>query len=63
MGKYIVNLSEKATNDLRKIYKSGDKKSIKKIERIFKELTENPYKGIGKPEGLKYQYKGLWSRD
>lgn len=47
MGKYIVNLSEKAINDLRKIYKSGDKKSIKKIERIFKELTENPYKGIG----------------
>ena len=62
MGKYIVNLSEKAGNDLKKIHKSGDKKSIIRIERIFKELTEHPYKGIGKPEALKYQYKGFWSR-
>lgn len=38
MGKYIVNLSEKAEKDLKKIHQSGDKNSIKKIERIFKEL-------------------------
>ena len=49
MGKYIVNLSEKAGNDLKKIHKSGDKKSIIRIESIFKELTEHPYIGIGKP--------------
>lgn len=62
MGKYIVNISEKASKDLSKIHKSGDKKSIKKIEKIFDELQQNPYEGIGKPEALKYQYKGYWSR-
>lgn len=62
MGKYIVNLSDKAEKDLRKVYESGDKKSIKRIERIFKELIDNPYEGIGKPEALKHQYEGFWSR-
>ena len=62
MGKYIVNVSEKARKDLSKIKKSGDKRSIKKIENIFAELQQNPYKGTGKPEALKHQYKGYWSR-
>lgn len=62
MGKYIVNLSDKAEKDLKKIYHSGDKNSIKRIESIFKELADNPYEGIGKPEALKHQYKGYWSR-
>lgn len=62
MGKYKVNLSEKAEKDLRKIYKSGDNKSIKRLERIFNELQENPFKGIGSPKALKYRYKGFWSR-
>ena len=62
MGKYIIILSAKAEKDLKKIYLSGDKSSIKKIEIIFKELAENPYEGIGSPEPLKYDYKGFWSR-
>ncbi|MVN21810.1 Txe/YoeB family addiction module toxin [Mucilaginibacter arboris] len=62
MGKYTLNLSDKAVKDLSKILKSGDKKSIKTIEKIFEELQQNPYEGIGKPEALKYQYKGFWSR-
>lgn len=62
MGKYIINLSDKAVKDLSKIYKSGDKQSIKRIDKIFEELKYNPHEGIGKPEALKYQYKGFWSR-
>ncbi len=62
MGKYIINLSEKARKDLSKIHKSGDKKSIKRVEKIFDELQQNPYEGIGKPEALKHQYKGFYSR-
>lgn len=62
MGKYIVNISDKAERDLKKIYQSGDKSSINKTERIFKELTENPYVGTGKPKALKYRYEGFWSR-
>lgn len=55
MGKYIVKLSDKAEKDLKKIHQAGDKNSITRIERIFKELADNPYEGIGKPEALKYQ--------
>ena len=62
MGKYIINLSDKASKDLNKIQKSGDKRSIKKIEKIFVELQQNPYEGTGKPEALKYKYKGYWAR-
>ena len=47
---------------MKKIYNSGDNKSIKKIEKIFEELMIHPYKGTGNPELLKYQFKGLWSR-
>ncbi len=62
MGKYIIKVSDKASKDLSKIHKSGDKRSIKKVEKIFEELQQNPYEGTGKPEALKYQYKGFWSR-
>lgn len=29
---------------------------------MFRELTEHPFTGIGKPEPLKHQLKGFWSR-
>ncbi|MEO5912453.1 MAG: Txe/YoeB family addiction module toxin [Pelobium sp.] len=62
MGKYTLNLSDKARKDLKAILKSGDQNSIKRIEIIFNELAETPQLGIGKPELLKYKYAGLWSR-
>ncbi|MGA9637353.1 Txe/YoeB family addiction module toxin [Flavobacterium sp.] len=43
-------------------YKSGDKKSIKNIEKILVELSENPFEGFGKPVALKYTLTGFWSR-
>jgi toxin YoeB len=62
MGKYSVKLAAQAEKDLIQIYKSGDKSSIKRLEQIFSELKESPYKGIGKPKPLKHQYTGFWSR-
>jgi toxin YoeB len=62
MGKYTLNLSDKAKRDLKAILKSGDQNSIKRIEKIFDEFSETPYEGIGKPELLKYRFAGLWSR-
>ncbi len=61
MGKYSVNLSTDARKHLQKIHKSGDKQLIKKIEKIFIELSEDPYRGEGKPEQLRY-IPGMWSR-
>lgn len=33
-----------------------------KIRALLKSIIESPFKGIGKPEPLKYQVKGFWSR-
>jgi len=62
MGKYSIAVSDEAREHLRLWHKSGDKAVIKRIERIFEELAEHPQTGIGKPERLKHQLSGLWSR-
>jgi toxin YoeB len=53
MGRYSVTFSDKAKKDLTYLHKSGGKALVKRIERIFEELGDNPYSGIGKPEQLK----------
>jgi Txe/YoeB family toxin of toxin-antitoxin system len=62
MGKFRIEVTTKAKKDLEKHFKSGDKASIKKIEKIFVELSEHPYDGIGQPEQLRHQLSGFWSR-
>jgi toxin YoeB len=62
MGKYFVEFEDIARKDLKAHYKSGNRSTIKKIERILLELTENPFFGEGQPEELKYNFKGFWSR-
>jgi len=42
--------------------KSGNKPILKKIVELTKAIMENPYEGIGKPEPLKYELTGCWSR-
>jgi toxin YoeB len=39
-----------------------DKKILAKINDLIKDISRNPYSGLGKPEPLKYKYKGFWSR-
>ncbi|MEX0980987.1 MAG: Txe/YoeB family addiction module toxin [Bacteroidales bacterium] len=34
----------------------------RKINELIKDISRNPFNGIGKPEALKYKYKGYWSR-
>ena len=62
MGKFKLKIEELAELHLRRHYKSGDKASIKKIEKILTELVETPYTGIGNPEALKHELSGFWSR-
>ena len=33
-----------------------------RIVQLIKDIERNPFSGIGKPEPLKYELKGLWSR-
>ena len=37
-------------------------KSSMKINALLKDIACNPSSGLGKPEPLKYKYKGFWSR-
>lgn len=62
MGKYFVEFEHIARKDLQAHYKSGNKSTIKKIEKILLEPTENPFFGEGQPEELKHNFKGYWSR-
>ena len=39
-----------------------DKKVLKRINRLIEDIKRNPFTGIGKPEPLKYEFSGVWSR-
>ena len=43
-------------------WQSIDKKIVKKINDLIKDIQRNPFDGIGKPEALKYDLTGYWSR-
>ena len=62
MEKYFVDIKDEAKNHFRKIYKSGDQATIKRVEKILLELSNHPKTGIGNPEQLKYNLSGFWSR-
>ncbi|NOX80024.1 MAG: Txe/YoeB family addiction module toxin [Deltaproteobacteria bacterium] len=39
-----------------------DKKTLKRINRLIRDIQRIPYEGIGKPEPLKHGLSGYWSR-
>jgi toxin YoeB len=39
-----------------------DRKMLVKINQLIKDIQRTPYDGIGKPEALKYDLAGYWSR-
>ncbi|WP_353570956.1 Txe/YoeB family addiction module toxin [Candidatus Albibeggiatoa sp. nov. BB20] len=43
-------------------WQQTDKKILKKINELIKSIQREPYIGIGKPEPLKHQLSGCWSR-
>ncbi len=62
MGKFRLKIEKKAKKDFARIYKSGKKPMIKKLEDIIFELSEHPKEGTGQPERLKHNLSGYWSR-
>ncbi len=40
----------------------NDKKILKRINLLIKDIKREPFDGIGKPEPLKYELQGCWSR-
>ena len=43
-------------------FEQKDSKVFKRINRILKNIKETLFAGIGKPEPLKYNWQGYWSR-
>lgn len=43
-------------------WQSHDKQILKKINQLIKDCQRNPFEGIGKPEPLKRDLSGAWSR-
>jgi toxin YoeB len=40
----------------------NDKKTLKRVNALVKDIQRSPFEGIGKPEPLKHQLSGMWSR-
>lgn len=59
---YQLNFSQQAQNDIGFYRKTGNKTALKKIFLLLNEIAEHPFSGTGKPEALKYNLSGLWSR-
>ena len=43
-------------------WQAHDKKTLKRINQLIKDAERNPFGGIGKPEPLKGDLAGFWSR-
>ncbi|MDO4224010.1 MAG: Txe/YoeB family addiction module toxin [Acinetobacter sp.] len=43
-------------------WQQTDKQCVKKINELIKVILRTPFEGIGKPEPLKHQLTGAWSR-
>lgn len=43
-------------------WQGTDKKMLKRINALIKEMTRTPFEGTGKPEGLKHALAVYWSR-
>jgi len=53
--------SEKSWDDCL-YWQQTDKQILKKVNSLLKDIKRDSFSGIGKPEPLKYQFSGFWSR-
>jgi toxin YoeB len=57
--KYVF--SEQAWEDYL-FWQKTDKRVLKRINKLIKEISRDPFRGTGKPEPLKHALSGYWSR-
>jgi toxin YoeB len=57
----IISFVEQSWEDYN-YWAENDKKIFKKIQSLIKDTLRNPFGGIGKPEPLKNNYSGYWSK-
>jgi toxin YoeB len=57
-----VEFTDEALEHLKYFKKLNNPILLKKIRQLIESIIQTPYSGIGKPEALKYNYTGFWSR-
>lgn len=43
-------------------WQAQDKRSLKRINQLIRDIERNPFEGLGKPEPLRGNFSGMWSR-
>ena len=57
-----IKFMPRAEEDLEYWKSTGNKQVMKRITKLLSDILEHPFTGIGKPEPLKGDLQGLWSR-
>jgi len=57
----ILSWAEKAWEDYL-FWQKTDKKALKRINLLLKDIKRQPFEGLGDPEPLKHNWSGYWSR-
>ncbi|SHH02730.1 toxin YoeB [Anaerosphaera aminiphila DSM 21120] len=53
--------SKNALKDI-EYWKKTDSTKVKRIKELINNIVDSPYEGIGKPEPLRFEWTGYWSR-
>ncbi len=56
-----IVFSDEAWND-HQYWIANDRRILKRINLLIKEIRRDPFSGLGKPESLKHNLSGYWSR-
>ena len=57
-----VKYSSNALQDIEYWKKAGTASELRKIKSLIQSIEKTPFQGIGKPEALKHELSGQWSR-
>jgi toxin YoeB len=59
---FKIKLTDNALNHIEYFKKNRDKTILSRIFLLIEDIQKDPYIGLGKPEPLKYNLSGYWSR-
>lgn len=57
-----IDFLDQALDDIAFWKKTGDQSVQGRITKLLESISKTPYSGIGKPEPLKHELSGYWSR-
>ena len=61
MSNRLLSWTDEAWNSY-VYWQTQDKKTLKRINKLITDVQRSPFEGIGKPEALKENLSGFWSR-